>query len=116
LKWTLPFINSSIWSGRKLCHFADTDNELLGVRVLQGAELDALLYEEIERSAEAFGLLGWCDRNEVLDAETRACRALEAGKGLKLDIGGSVRVGGCLERACEVAMELALHRFWRVVA
>ena len=55
-EWALPFINLSLWSGRELCHFAHTDNELLGIRVLCGAELDTLLREEIEKAANAFGL------------------------------------------------------------
>ena len=56
-EWASPFINLSLWSGRELCHFAKTDNELLGIRALRGAELDALLREEIEKAAKAFGLV-----------------------------------------------------------
>lgn len=94
----------SLWSGRELCHFADTDNELLGIKALKGAELDALLCEEIERAVEVFGLAGLCSRSEVLEAEARAYRALEVGKGT-LCVDESGRVGGCVERACEVALE-----------
>lgn len=104
LEWALPFINLSLWSERELCHFADTDNELLGIRVFEGKELDALLCEEIGRAVEGFGLKGRCSRSEVLEAEARAYRALEVGKGT-LCVGESDRVGGCVERACEVVLE-----------
>jgi hypothetical protein len=70
----------SIWSGRELCHFADTDNELLGIRVIQGAELDALLRKDVAKAGKACGLLGEYGRSEVLEAEARACRALETGQ------------------------------------
>jgi hypothetical protein len=104
LEWTLPFINLSIWSGRGLCHFVDTDNELLGIRVLQGIKLDALLCEEIARAAKVFGLAGRCTRSEVLEAKARACHALEAGKGL-LCVDDGVRLADCVEMACEVGLE-----------
>jgi hypothetical protein len=94
----------SIWSGRELCHFVDTDNELLGIMFLEGAELDALLCDEIVRAAKVFGLAGICTRSEVLEAEARACHALEAGKGL-LYVDDGVRLGGCVEMACEVGLE-----------
>lgn len=75
----LPFINLSLWSGRGLCHFAHTDNALLGIRALRGAELDALLREEIEKAANAFGLVGRCSHDQILEAEARGHRALETG-------------------------------------
>ncbi|GAB7322363.1 hypothetical protein MBLNU13_g03325t2 [Cladosporium sp. NU13] len=57
-EWALPFVNLSLWSRRELCHFAHTDNELLGIRALRGAELETLLREEIEKAANAFDLIG----------------------------------------------------------
>jgi hypothetical protein len=104
LEWALPFINLSIWSGREICHFVDTDNELLGIRVLEGTELDALLREGIARAAKVYGLAERCTRSEVLEAEARACRAMEAGKGL-LCVDDRVLAGGCVEMACEVGLE-----------
>lgn len=92
-EWALPFINLSLWSGRELCHFADTDNELLGIRELRGAELDAMLREEIEKAANVFGLVGRSSRRQVLEAETRAYRALETGRG-SLDVGGGCYASG----------------------
>jgi hypothetical protein len=87
-EWALPFINLSLWSGRELCHFTKTDNELLGICELRGAALDAMLREEIEKAAKSFGLVGRCSRSQMLDAETRAHRALETGKGSLSVVGG----------------------------
>jgi surface antigen len=50
-------------------------------------------------------LLGWCGRREVLEAETKARRALEAGKGVSWSGDDGMRMGRCVERACEVALE-----------
>jgi hypothetical protein len=46
-----------------------------------------MLREEIEKAAKAFGLVGRCSRGQVLEAKTRAYRALETGKG-SLSVGG----------------------------
>jgi hypothetical protein len=69
LDWTLPFINFSIWSGRELYHFADTDNKLLEIQVLQGAELDALLYEELKERRRAS--VCWAGMIEVRSRKLR---------------------------------------------
>lgn len=92
-EWALPFINLSLWSGRELCHFANTDNELLGIRELRGAELDTMLREEIEKATSDFGLLGRCSRSQMLEAEVRAYRALKTGKS-SLGIGGGCYASG----------------------
>jgi hypothetical protein len=102
-EWASPFINLSLWSGRELCHFANTDNELLGFRELRGAELDAMLCEEIEKAAKSFGLVGRCNRSQVLEAETRAYRALETGKG-SLSIGGGCCASGSMQQESEVSL------------
>lgn len=103
LEWVLPFINLSIWSGDAPCRFVETDNELLGIRVLEGAELDAVLCEEVDRAAEAFGLVGDCSRIEALEAEGRAYQALNAGK-MTL-CGDYGRVHGIVEQACEIPLD-----------
>lgn len=102
LEWVLPFINLSIWSGDAPCRFVETDNELLGIRVLEGAELDAVLCEEVDRAARVFGLVGDCTRTEALEAEGRAYQALDAGKGSLCDYS---RVHGIVEQACEIPLD-----------
>lgn len=39
-----------------------------------------MLCEEIEKAANAFGLVGRCSRIQVMEAEARGYRALETGK------------------------------------
>ncbi|KAM0709593.1 hypothetical protein Q7P35_003633 [Cladosporium inversicolor] len=78
-EWALPFINLSLWSGRELCRFEHTDNELLGIRALRGAEFDAVPSGK-EKASNAFGLVSRCSRVQVMEAESRGHRALETGK------------------------------------
>lgn len=104
LEWVLPFINLSIWSGDAPCRFVETDNELLGIRELEGTELDAVLCEEVERAAKVFGLVGDCSRSEVLEAEARAYQALDVGKGSLCDCDYD-RLHGFVEQACEIPLE-----------
>ena len=65
---------------------------------MHGAQLDAMLCEEIEKAAEAFSLVGRCSRGQVLEAEARAraYRTLEAGKG-SLGVGGGCYASGDVE-------------------
>lgn len=102
LEWVLPFVNLSIWSSDAPCRFLETDNELLGIPVLEGAELEAVLCEEVGRAAKVFGLVGDCTPIEALEAEVRARQAFDAGKGSLCDYG---RVHNFVEQACEIPLD-----------
>jgi hypothetical protein len=57
-----------------------------------------MLCEEIEKAAEAFDLIGRYSRGQVLEAEARGHRALDAGKEM-LAVGRVCHTGGHLEES-----------------
>lgn len=79
MDWIIPFINLSIWAKDEPCHFRHTDNDLLGVPLLEGVELASVLECEIEYASSV--LRG----QECIEAgeNDKAGSAFEAGK-LKL--------------------------------
>lgn len=80
LEWTLPFINLSIWAAGEPCHFRRTDNAMLDIPVLQGADLEAVLVVELEKAATVFGVLEPHSSGTRREAENKAEKALEEGK------------------------------------
>lgn len=52
------FINISLWSSEELCVFRKTDNELLGIPELQGAELEKVMDAEISHAIKVFNASG----------------------------------------------------------
>lgn len=75
LEWILPCINLSIWAKDEPCRFVQTDNELLGIKELDEAELNNMLYAEMKAAAEKLGFKETADGNKI-EAE----KAFEEGK------------------------------------